>query len=295
MTVPNSLKDESGEIRALIKLLEDPDPFVQQHVRHRLNELGEKALPILDALRQGESDPESRQRLNRMVHDLSTSHVELEMAERISLGIENLADLENAMFTLSRFEDPLMDVQPFRAYMDTLASRAYQRIQAFELERDRVEAFMDFMFKQVGFSGKLEDYHAPQNSFLHHTLEGKKGLPLTLAMVMLFVARRADLALHGMNMPIHFMMLYRMERETLFIDPFGEGQLATYDQCYYFLKQNGVTPRADHFRPAKPIDMFSRALRNLNFSYQKSQMPEKASQMQSLLAMVELDPNKVFN
>lgn len=293
MTVPNKHQDRSAEIRALVKLLEDPDPFVQQHVLHRLNELGDAVIPILDEARSEERDPSNKARLQKMVHELSSVHVELEMADRINAGIENLVDLENAMFSLSKYENPLLDVQPYRAYLDSLAASAFDRIQHESDPRIRVEDFLGYMFKEAGFHGNLEAYHAPSNSYIHHTLENKTGLPLTLAMVLLFVARRVQLSLHGMNMPIHFMLLYRMDRETLFIDPFGEGQLATYDQCYYFLKQNGITPRADHFRPAPPKDMFLRTLRNLIFSYQKYADTERVNQIQLLLSMLELDPSKV--
>lgn len=288
-----AFNNDSREILALLRLLEDPDPFIQQQVNRRLSDFGDKVLPLIDEVRSQESNSDQKLRLDRLVNDLTEGHFELEIAERINSGIESLTDLENAMFILSKFQDPTLDVQPFRQYLNDLARKAYNNLASVHGERERVEAFLHFMLTQSGFSGQLEEYHNPDNSFIHSVMQQKTGLPLALAMVVLFVARRVGIKLQGMNMPIHFMIMYRMERQTLFIDPFGEGQLATYDQCYYFLKQNGVTPRADHFRPAPPKDMFSRSLRNLVFSYQKQNEEHKAKQMQTILNMVELDPAKV--
>lgn len=289
-----AFNNDSREILALLRLLEDPDPFIHQQVNRRLSEFGEKVLPLIDEIRNQESNSDQKLRLERLVHDLSEGHFELEIAERINTGIDSLVDLENAMFILSKFQNPTLDIQPFREYLNDLARKAYHHLASVHGERERVEAYLHYMFTMSGFSGRLEEYHKPENSFIHSVIQQKTGLPLALAMVVLFVARRVGLKLQGMNMPIHFMIMYRMERQTLFIDPFGEGQLATYDQCYYFLKQNGVTPRADHFRPAAPKDMFSRSLRNLVFSYQKQHEETKAKQMQTILSMVELDPAKVI-
>lgn len=294
MTDKTALNDGTREIYALVRLLDDPDPFVQQQVSRRLIELGEKAVPILDQIRSKEKDSIYYERLDRIMYELTEGHFELEMAERINAGIDSITDLENAMFTLSKFDEPTLDMKPFRTFLDNLAAQAFDYTARVQGEKERVEAFLHFMFHNSGFHGRLEEYHVPENSFIHSTIQQKTGLPLALAMVVLFVSRRVGLDLQGMNMPIHFMLLYRMERQTLFIDPFGDGQFATYDQCYYFLKQNGVTPRADHFRPAPPKEMFSRSLRNLIFSYQKQNILHKANRVQTLLNMVEMDPNKVW-
>lgn len=294
MTNKTAFNDGSREIYALVNLLDDPDPFIQQQVSRRLTELGSKALPILDEFRASEKNPAYLERLDRMVYELTQGHFELEMAERINAGIDSIYDLENAMFSLSKFDEPTLDVRPYRSYLDSLAAQAFEFIGKIHGEKEKIEAFLHFMFHKSGFHGRLEEYHVPENSFIHTTIQQKTGLPLALAMVVLFVSRRVGISLQGMNMPIHFMILYRMERQTLFIDPFGEGQFATYDQCYYFLKQNGVTPRADHFRPAPPKEMFSRSLRNLVFSYQKQNALHKANRAQTILSMVDMDPNKVW-
>src|SRR5699024_11415862 len=96
--------------------------------------------------------------------------------------------------------------------------------------------------------GSTQDYYHPDNAYMHRVLDRRSGLPITLALIVLFIARRLDLPFRGMGMPVHFMLMYETEQEKLFIDPFDHGKIVSYDQCYYFLKQNGIEPKSDHFQ-----------------------------------------------
>ncbi len=60
-----------NEIESLLFLMDDPDPFVQQSVESRLQELGEKAVPLLDEYRSEINGKEAKSRVNDVIHKLS--------------------------------------------------------------------------------------------------------------------------------------------------------------------------------------------------------------------------------
>jgi Transglutaminase-like superfamily len=96
------------------------------------------------------------------------------------------------------------------------------------------------MFVDSEFSGNGLDYHDPRNSFLPHVLERKVGIPISLAVVGLELAKRIGLTMWGVGMPGHFLLgtpanpkvkrLTNVE-ETSFIDPFNEGAVMGLDGC----------------------------------------------------------------
>ena len=89
-------------------------------------------------------------------------------------------------------------------------------------------------------------------------------------------------------MPIHFLILYETPNEGVLIDPFDGGTIVSYDQCYYFLKKNGVEPRPDHLRKADEIQILARCIRNLIHSYNKAGQERKVKDLRQLLQLVEL-------
>ena len=56
------------------------------------------------------------------------------------------------------------------------------------------------------FSGNREHYDDPRNSFLNEVLDRRTGIPISLAIVYLEVARRAGLHVDGVNFPGHFLL-----------------------------------------------------------------------------------------
>src|SRR5215470_2296053 len=59
--------------------------------------------------------------------------------------------------------------------------------------------------EREGFSGDTEDYYDPRNSFLNEVLDRGVGIPITLSVVYLEVARRLGAPLTGVNTPAHFL------------------------------------------------------------------------------------------
>src|SRR5205814_1284955 len=55
----------------------------------------------------------------------------------------------------------------------------------------QIAALNAVLFAGHGFAGDTEDYYNPENSFLHRVIERRRGIPITLAVVYLEVARRA--------------------------------------------------------------------------------------------------------
>lgn len=103
----------------------------------------------------------------------------------------------------------------------------------------------------------------------------------------MFLARRLELPFFGVNMPIHFMLTFIGEKEEILIDPFDDGAVVTYDQCYFFLKKNNIEPKPEYFQVASDYDILIRCVRNLMHGYEHIEDQDKIEDLQKLLAIVE--------
>ncbi|MBU94184.1 MAG: hypothetical protein CL669_01160 [Balneola sp.] len=268
-------------------LLEDPDPFVQEHVQLRFMELGDRAIPILDQIRVETKDKEEKKRAKDVLYKLTFTSLKEDFAELLLEGVGNRAQLERAVITLARFGNPTLRESEYVKKLDYFADMIRSSLRYNRSEREEMQTFMKFIFEDLNFRGDNTDYHNPANGFIDQVIERRKGLPISLSLVAMFIARRLQLPVFGVNMPIHFMLAFVGEEEEQLIDPYDQGAEVSYDQCYFFLKKNNVTPKPDHFKMASDLNILARCIRNLMHSYERNEEYDRVRDLNSLLALVE--------
>ncbi len=282
------MKSSQSEIESLVSLLEDPDPYVKRQVKSRLYELGERAVPLLDQQKSRSTDKEERELINEIIQWITYGSLEEDFLDVLENGIDKLKQLEKAVFILARFENATLREEEYRRKLDRFASMIEDDLR-YELEDSKkMHLLLDFVFDELNFTGSTVDYYNPDNSYLNRVIDRRQGLPISLGLIVLFLARRLDLPFYGVNMPIHFMLKYRGEKDELLIDPFDRGKVVTYNQCYFFLKQNGVEPKSEHFESSSEHQILARCIRNLIQSYSRLDKQEKVEQLKNMLNTVEM-------
>jgi regulator of sirC expression with transglutaminase-like and TPR domain len=103
--------------------------------------------------------------------------------------------------------------EPLRAHVSRLSDR-----------RHRALALTSHVYGALGFRGDEEHYYDPQNSFIQRVVERRKGIPITLAIVLMAVGRRVGIEVDGVGFPGHFLARIGGEDGYL-VDPFARGQM----------------------------------------------------------------------
>jgi regulator of sirC expression with transglutaminase-like and TPR domain len=276
------------EIESLIFLLDDPDPVVQTGVRNRLNELGEDAVPLLDQYRAETVKEGEKEFLNNIIYNITVGAQIEEFSELLDEGIESGKNLERAVLLLSKFATPTLRIEDYSRKLDKIAQQIGADIAYTPSLREKMHIMLQYVFRELRFRGDSKNYHHPDNALLDRVIDRRKGLPIMLSLIVIFLARRLNLPFYGVNMPIHFMLIYQTHDEGVLIDPFDGGTIVTYDQCYYFLKKNGIEPRPDHLKKADEVDILARCIRNLIQSFAKQKQDRKVKDLRELLQLVEL-------
>ncbi len=277
-----------SEIESLLFLMDDPDPFVQQSVEDRLQQLGERAVPILDEYRSETNNENERSRVNEVIHRLTFETLESDFIEVMEGGLKTRKSLEKAVFTLARFGNPTLRISEYQQKLDHFAQMVEPQIKYKLDERRKMNQLMKFIFEDLNFRGDSANYHAPENGYLNQVIDRRKGLPISLSLVVMFISHRLKMPFFGINMPIHFMLNYVGDKEELLIDPYDNGAIVTYDQCYFFLKKNNIDPRPEHFQIATNLDIVLRCIRNLIHSYERKEEPERMEDLRKLLDIAEM-------
>lgn len=277
-----------SEIESLIYLLEDPDPEVQMGVKRRFRELGEQAVPLLDQFRSESIHDSERNTINEIIYNITIGSLMEEFSLLLENGVQNSVTLEKAVLMLSRFGNPTIRVEDYERKLDQMARQIGTDIAYTPSIQEKMQILLQFVFRELRFRGDSKDYHSPENAFIDRVIDRRKGLPIMLSLVVIFIARRLNLPFYGVNMPIHFMLMYQTHNQQILIDPFDGGTIVTYDQCYYFLKKNGIEPRPEHLQKADEAEILARCIRNLIHSYGKSNQNRRVRDLRELLQVIEL-------
>jgi regulator of sirC expression with transglutaminase-like and TPR domain len=151
--------------------------------------------------------------------------------------------LDQAALMIGAWEYPQRDLDEYREMLDAISARALPDVRAAETGIARARAISDHLFDRLGYTGNVDDYYDPRNSFLCDVIERRMGIPISLSVVYLEIARRVGVLAQGVNFPGHFIVRVAIEDAWLFLDPFSGGRALTPSDLEALLRKT-TTPNA---------------------------------------------------
>jgi regulator of sirC expression with transglutaminase-like and TPR domain len=183
-------------------------------------------------------------------------------------GPDTAIDLAEAALLIAAEAYPGLDVGRYVGALDALATEAQPVVRDAGSDNERVRRLVRFLAVERRFRGNQDDFYDRRNSFLNEVIERRTGIPITLAVVYMEVARRLGLIVLGVGFPGHFLTKHPGDAE-LIIDPFF-GQFLSMRDCEQRLRAvlgDEATLEPGHLRAATPKEMLVRILRNLKQIY----------------------------
>lgn len=227
------------------------------------------------------------------------SHAVDEFIQAASSPDDNLA---SSALLIARVAYPELSPDPYLSAIEEMGSTARAHVEiglgGDPPRRTRLRIVTEFVYGQLGFVGNREQYDDPRNSLLNDVIARRTGIPITLAVVFIEVARRAGLAVEGVNFPGHFLVRCLgddndpQDTDALLLDPFHGGAILSDTECSRLLRTHmGVEAMCEPgmLRAATKRDILLRMLLNLKRAYVRLRSFPQAHAVTELL--VALDPS----
>jgi regulator of sirC expression with transglutaminase-like and TPR domain len=286
---------EIKDTENLIKLLDDNDEFVYQHVKSKLMEIGNDALPAL-LMSLTNDNPLLNERIKNIIDEIYFSEVNAKFKE-LSEKKENI--LEEAVFLIANFGYPEMDMNKYKNELDEMSTKLNVSIAKMKtnplIPHDDplqiIKIINHFLFYQQGFKGNTENFYEPENTFFNDVMDRKKGIPISLSILYLLVCKRLNLPTYGVNLPAHFIIKYVDERDEFYIDPYNNGIVISKSEAVKFLSRIGLTKEdfdsISFLKIADDKDIIKRSLNNLVNIYTRSGDTQKTEQLKKIMSYFE--------
>jgi regulator of sirC expression with transglutaminase-like and TPR domain len=185
--------------------------------------------------------------------------------------------LAEAALLIAAEEYPFLDIGAYLARIDALADDIREEVDNAPGPVEAGDALARFLHDRESFRGDDSDYYDPRNSFLNEVLDRRRGIPITLSILYMEIARRLGLAVDGVGLPGHFVV--RLVESGTYVDAFlGRANLKETD-CVLLAEQTlGDRTPFDRtmLAPQSTKQILTRVLANLLAIYRARGDTERA-------------------
>jgi len=285
------------EVKSLIRLLDDPDKEIYEHVHDKLFSLGTEAIEYLESAFEEAFDPVQQDRLANLVHEIQFGMVKNDLKLWHQSGA---FDLLRGILIVNRYQYPDLDEQKVINQIEAIKRDIWIQMMNDASPAEQIKLINHVFYNIHGFSGNTTNHQDPQNSFISQVLDTRRGNQLSLAIIYSIIAQKLDIPVYGVNLPQHFILAYldeTMQSEfeggiLFYINAFNKGLIFGRRDVDMFLKQLNLKFDKQFYEPCSNTDIIKRVIRNLISSYEHMGSPEKVAELNELLEIFEVPPNQ---
>ncbi|QBD81641.1 tetratricopeptide repeat protein [Ktedonosporobacter rubrisoli] len=201
--------------------------------------------------------------------------------EALVAGEDEAIDLARAALLIASIEYPDLDMAHYMAQLDALARRVYDvlalpdpstlpQLPADIATLDVIKTINQVLFVEEQFHGNHDDYYNSNNSLFNKVLDEHTGIPITLSLLYMEVAKRVGIRIEGIGLPFHFVVRCRLPDKIVYIDSFHQGRLLSEEECREMVRHIARTRLKVHshwFEPVRHKQLLIRILNNLKKVY----------------------------
>ena len=279
--------------KALLMLLDDPDPRVGQVVYQKLLQEDESILPFLE-LQQNEADSlDTHEKIGEIIASIRIHS----LAERLlAWSSGSPQDALTGAWLVSKVVFHDLPFEAISHKVEQMMSDLWIETNPDQTAIEKTLILNRIFFGKYLMQGDLSERRHPDDFYLHRVLERKKGDELLIGILYQALAQRLHIPLKSVILPGGTFLLAYMDQDEeqpietaaanvlFYIYPLRRGIVLEQSEIKRFMETHRITPRPLLFEPTPFSEMIVLLLRQLATVYNQRQMPQRESEFQMLLA-----------
>lgn len=247
-----------AQLATLERLLDDPSPIVRLAVLNQIKAAGLEGVLWLESLTKVATlAPHARTLLVNLRTPEAAAHAFLSHIRG------DQPDLETACLLLERTTNPALADEAYTAELNRLAARTRELIAEPLDVREKCRLLCRVLFGEEGYRGSQESFAVPASSLLSQVIQTHRGIPISLCLIFLFVARRLGLPVEPVGLPGRFMVGVFRGRQPLYIDCYEGGVFRTRAEVQLLMLDNQLPAEEAFLQCVSTHQTLARCCRNL--------------------------------
>ena len=192
-----------------------------------------------DVLRREAKQLEQRaEQLRELAVAVHARRVQKELAEVVAKSPKDF-DLLRAALLIAKLDNEDLDVDAYVREVEHLANAINGMLKADATEADKFAALNDYLFAKRGFHGSRTNYYSRSNSYLNEVIDDREGLPITLSVLHMELAKRLGITVVGVGFPGKFCVRFEPTMgDAVTVDVFERGRVMTESDIAAVFKEN---------------------------------------------------------
>ncbi len=140
-------------------------------------------------------------------------------------------DLAKSALYIAQIEYPDLDIDRYLKTLDKMAQEVSLKLPETQYPLKVIKVINQYLYDDLNFHGNELDYYNPRNSFLNDAIDLRTGIPITLSLIYLEIAKRINFPMVGIGMPRHFIIRPNFKDAGIFVDAFDRGEILFVEDC----------------------------------------------------------------
>ena len=282
--------ENKNNIKALVRLCDDPDENIYKQIKNELISHGKDAIPFLEeSWEDRDLDLLFQSRIEKLIPEIQYNSIKDDL--KIWINKPNKSLLEGALL-IARYQYPDIDKEKIRSEIKYIRDSIWLELNDSQTAFEKVNIFNKIFYEQHKFVGDKKNYDSPMNSYLNTVIETRKGNPLSLSIIYSLIAQSLKMPIFGVNLPNHFILTYIDQNNinnlikknnyhgTLFyINAFSKGTIFEEIEIDNFLKKINIPYSREYYEPCSNSTIILRMLNNLISTYKKSNQKKRVKDL----------------
>jgi len=200
---------------------------------------------------------------------------------------QNFNLVEKCLKFAQILEYPELNVDEYIQKINQISKSLKESINDIKNPTYLISMLNEHLFENLGYSGDYIDYDNPKNNFLNEVVDKKIGLPITISILYVEIAKFIGLDLKIVGFPSHILVKYN---EEMILDPFYDGRLLDVDDLQEILDNNfdeQLEFKPEFLDEINSEQILVRLTRNLKNSYVQSFAYDKALRCVNMALAIE--------
>jgi regulator of sirC expression with transglutaminase-like and TPR domain len=277
------------ELKALVRLLDDPDERVYENVSNRLVSFGKHVIPRLEGEWEQVSHRGIQSRIEEIIHQIEFDLCKLALGTWKQNGANSLFEGEIAS---SMFQYPDQHLDELEAAVEVLRKHVWLELNDNLTSLEKVRVINHILYDVHSYGSYLKYHSSEQSWFLKNLIETHRGSPTAMAILYKIIADKLDLPIVGINLPDHFILGYKdiynhTNQDLLFyINPFSKGAVFGKGELERYIEKMQIEMHVDDLKPISNVQIIKLKLTALKACYKKLGKYRKLDEVDQLLSIL---------
>ncbi|HEV8000189.1 MAG TPA: transglutaminase family protein, partial [Planctomycetaceae bacterium] len=232
--------------------------------------------------------------LRRAADSLRSRRTQRDLVALFDHKAEKDIDLLRAALIVARMDNDDLDVEAYLREIDGFARSIRKSLPPKADDAAKLAALEDFLFKKMGFHGCRTEFDSRSNSYLNEVIDDREGLPVTLSILYIELARRIGVSVVGIGLPGRYLVrLESVKDNSTLIDVFETAQRLSRSEAEARARSLSAVPiTAESWKPQSKREIINRLVKNLTTNAEDARDAE--AMLRYVETMLVLDAESVL-